>query len=143
MRINRINNVSFRAKLVLDKQTQAFFDNYHKKEVDLFKNKINQFGTNKDVIEIKNFEKHHTSQLVNTTGMVITRYETNGFSAEIVINDVHNKLRINESKNSRIQFPLEQIFNFIKNNSTFAECDSKIICTNSQLSDYFSSLTKK
>ena len=112
----QINNVSFGAKLVLDKTTTAFTEQHNELEVAEFKKYIETLGKKSDTIEISNLAKHKVSEL--RTGAVsqyrdneplYIKPETTKYTADLKVNGVLNKVTINVNDSYPATLPLKQL----------------------------------
>lgn len=125
----QINNVSFGARLVMDKATAAFIEkqgNKNGEESDFYR-EIRQLGSNNDVVEIKNLTKHRDSTLLkdacwangasNPNTVYLTKPTTTKYSADVSINGTLNKFNINVNKSLPIweTAPLKQLSSLIAN----------------------------
>lgn len=130
----QINSVSFGAKLLLDKPSKSFIAEHNKKEVNEFLSRIECLGNKKDVVEINNLAKHHSSNLlIDKSGYqyndciymkpVITHY-----TADVKINGVLNKISIDASSENPTDLPLKQIAGIVYNELNDIRCGSNELC---------------
>lgn len=140
MPINKINNVSFGAKLILDEQSNAFIKKQEKKEGFNFYQAINGLGDCLDTVEISNLSKHRSSLMLKDEylgannkcyNVYVTKPRTIKYTADVKINNISNKYSIEIGKGVPIWStqPLRQLVALISNEFSGKEFETNIIDT--------------
>ena len=140
MTINKINNVSFGAKLILDEQSKAFIKKQEKKEGLNFYQAINGLGDCLDTVEISNLSKHRSSLMLKdeyvgannkSYNVYMTKPRTIKYTADVKINNISNKYSIEIAKGVPIwsTLPLKQLVALISNEFSGKEFETNIIDT--------------
>ena len=140
MTINKINNVSFGAKLILDEQSKAFIKKQEKKEGLNFHKTIDALGDCTDTVEISNLSKHRSSLMLKdeylgannkSYNVYMTKPRTIKYTADVKINNISNKYSIEIGKGLPIWStqPLRQLVALISNEFSGKEFETNIIDT--------------
>lgn len=140
MPINKINNVSFGAKLILDEQSNAFIKKQEKKEGFNFYQAIKGLGDCLDTVEISNLSKHRSSLMLKdeyvgannkSYNVYMTKPRTIKYTADVKINNISNKYSIEIAKGVPIWStqPLRQLVALISNEFSGKEFETNIIDT--------------